>query len=115
MYNNLTMKLFNLTQKKLITDNLVIADNFFLRNHGLIGVSKENAYALYFQTHFGIHTFGMKFSLTILVCDQNFIAKKIEENLKPNSFFFWNLKYSNIIELPFLSYQVKIGDRLEIK
>lgn len=109
------MKLFNLTQKKLITDNLVIANTFQLRNIGLINIKKQKAFSLFLKTRWGIHTFGVLFPLTILVCDNDLTLKKIKHNLKPNSLFFWNPKYQNIIELPFFSNQIRVEDKVKIK
>jgi hypothetical protein len=109
------MKLFNLTQNTLITDNLIIANSLIDKTVGLIGKEKNEASSLYFQTRWGIHTFGMKFPITVIVCDNNFIVKKIIKNLQSNSFFFWNPKYKNIFELILKNFVVNLDDKIVIE
>lgn len=64
---------------------------------GLIG--KKYPESILFQTRFGIHTFGLKFPIDILVLDNDRVVY-VKENLFPNRFFIWNPKYKNVIELP---------------
>lgn len=65
---------------------------------GLLGY--EAAFPLLFQTRFGIHTFGMKYPIDVVVLDNLFVVQKMQENLKPNRLFFWNPQYQYILELP---------------
>jgi uncharacterized protein len=65
---------------------------------GLIGVSKP--FALMLETHFGIHTFGLKFPIDVLVLTNRNTVVSLKENLKPNRIFLWNPIYGKIIELP---------------
>lgn len=64
---------------------------------GLIG--KKYPESILFQTRFGIHTFGLKFPIDVLVLDNDRVVN-IKEKLPPNRFFIWNPKYNNVIELP---------------
>jgi uncharacterized membrane protein (UPF0127 family) len=65
---------------------------------GLIGTPK--AFPLFFSTRFGIHTFGVRFPIDVLILTKNNEVVKIKKNLLPNRFFFWNPKYSKVVELP---------------
>lgn len=68
------------------------------KTKGLIG--KDNAEPVFFKTRFGIHTFGLKFGIDVLILDKEHKVVKIKKNLPPNHLFFWNPKYDAIIELP---------------
>lgn len=70
---------------------------FWDKSKGLINKLKpEN---VYFKTRCGIHTFGLKFPLDVVILDKNNKVKKIKESLKPNRIFLWNPKYEKILEL----------------
>lgn len=77
--------------------------NYFQSLIGLIG--KSHPEPVLIKTRFGIHTFGLKFPIDVLVLDKTneeniYKIIKIKQNLPPNRFFFWNLHYSIIIEIP---------------
>lgn len=65
---------------------------------GLIG--KEKPYPLYFQTRWGIHTFGLRFPIDVLILDNKNSVQKIKKFLRPNRIFIWNPQFYRIIELP---------------
>lgn len=82
---------------------------------GLIG--KEKAESLLLKTRFGIHTFGLKFLIDVLILDKNYKVKYIKENLLSNRIFFWNPKYNMIVELPngvVKKNKIKIGQMIEL-
>jgi uncharacterized protein len=54
----------------------------------------------FFQTRFGIHTFGMKFPIDVLILNGEKKVEKLAANVMPNRFFFWNPRYCNVVELP---------------
>lgn len=56
--------------------------------------------AVYFETRFGIHTFGLKFPIDILILDKSNKIKIIKENFNPNKILFWNPIFKRVIELP---------------
>lgn len=95
--------------------------NFWQSIIGLIG--KKNPEPVLIQTRFGIHTFGLKFPIDVLVLEKlkgslprprlakarrGLIKKneniykiiQIKRFLFPNHLFFWNMKYNIILELP---------------
>ena len=68
------------------------------KSKGLIGEKK--AFPVFFKTRFGIHTYGMKFPIDVVIVDQNMRVFLLRKNLKPNRFFFWNPIYDGVLELP---------------
>lgn len=65
---------------------------------GLAGFSKPQA--IMFKTYFGIHTFGLRFPIDVLVLDKDEHVVKLGIGLPPNRIFFWSPIYNTIIELP---------------
>lgn len=95
---------------------IVRAKNWKEKLLGLIG--KKKAYPLLLQTRFGIHTFGLKFPIDILVLDKNNKIVKIKKSLKPNRIFLWNPIHDMVIELPegFVNRQsLKMGDAVKVR
>src|SRR3989338_4720684 len=72
---------------KIIRLKAVKADNFWDKCVGLIG--KDENTCLYLETRFGLHTFGMRHIIDILILDKKDIVSKIKISLSPNRFFFW--------------------------
>ena len=82
---------------------------------GLMG--KEKAYPIYFKTRFGIHTFFLKFSIDVVILDNEKGVVKLVEHLSPNKFLFWNLKYNHVVELPEGSIKRKgivLGEKINL-
>lgn len=65
---------------------------------GLIG--KDEPQALMIKTRFGIHTFGVKFPIDVLILNNQNQVVSLKNNLKPNRVFFWNPLYDKVLELP---------------
>lgn len=61
---------------------------------------KKEPKAVLMKTRFGIHTFGMRFPLDILVLDNEQKVVKLKESLKPNRIFMWHPLFDTILELP---------------
>lgn len=96
----------------MINIKIVIKRNKLL---GLIGAKKP--YSIFFQTRFGIHTFGLKFPIDVLILDKNNKVVKLRQNLKQNRIFVWNPKYNNVIELPVGTIEkkkIKIGNKISM-
>ena len=91
------MILKNKTTGKIICKDLKICDSFIDRMFGLL--LPTNPRNLLFKTRFGIHTFFLKEPIDILILNPKFKIVKIKKDLKPNQVFFWNPKYSLILEL----------------
>lgn len=81
---------------------------------GLIG--KKEITPVMFETRWGIHTFGMKVPIDVLVLDNTKVVA-LKESLKPNRIFLWNPRYKIVLELPkgtLKKLQIKKGSRLAL-
>lgn len=76
----------------------VFAKNMIQRMTGLIG--KHTAHGLVINTRFGIHTFGLKFPIDVLVLDNDGHVMSMKKHLKPHRVFFWNPMHDIVLELP---------------
>lgn len=65
---------------------------------GLIGAKKP--YPLLIKTRFGIHTFGMRFPIDVVVLDKNNRVVLIKENMQPSMLLFWKPTFDTVLELP---------------
>ncbi len=109
-----SMMVKNNTRGTLLCENIPVAKTLAEKANGLLG--EEKPAWLFFQTRWGIHTFGMKFPIDCLIMDDELKVKVIRENLKSNRFFFWRPGYKNILELPAGTVSgtgTQIGDVLE--
>lgn len=91
------------------------ATNLKEKIQGFIG--KDKPYALMLKTRFGIHTFGLKFPIDVLILDNKNKVVSVKENLKPNEIFLWNPIYQKVIELPggtIEEKQIKMGMPIDI-
>src|SRR3989344_6672816 len=85
---------------------------------GLIGKNKIEP--LLIETRFGIHTFGVKSPIDVVILDKKNNVIKIKKSLKPNRVFFWSLLFCKVLELPEKSIEknnikIKKHIRLTIK
>jgi len=83
------------------------------KNVGLIG--SKQVYPVFFQTRWGIHTFGLKFAIDVLILDSRFQVVKKVTDLPPNRIFFWPVVYQNVVELPagdIRRLKIKPGDQI---
>lgn len=79
---------------------------------GLAGIKK--IYPVYFETRLGIHTFGMKQSIDVMVLDSKNRIVIIRKNLGPNKIFVWNPKYAKVVELPAKKYKFTQGQEVAL-
>lgn len=80
---------------------------------GLIG--KDTPTSLYFETRWGIHTFGLKKPIDIVILDSQDRIQVIKSHLKPNRILLWNPKYFRVVELPvdeIKRLKLHIGEKL---
>lgn len=109
------MKIVNQTKKTILSDDAVEAKSFLDKSLGLIDLSKPRT--LIISTRFGIHTFGMKEKIDVIVLNQYGKVMKLKHDIKPNAIFTWKPKYSLIIELPpgsLLRSNTTTGDIIQI-
>ena len=82
---------------------------------GLIG--REKPVSLLIKTHFGIHTFGLKFPIDVLILDKKNKIVSLEKNLMPGKIFLWNPIYNKVLELPVGTIdkkKIKINDTIDL-
>jgi uncharacterized protein len=99
----------------MITLNVKPLYGILDRSKGLIFTTTPQSVLI--NTRIGIHTFGMKFALDILILDKHYKIVKLKKNIKPNRIFLWNPLHKTVIELPPGDIQknnLKIGDTLKI-
>jgi hypothetical protein len=106
------MKLINKRTGRKIVNEIEKLSDYLDKAIGLL--SDKFCNSLFFQTRFGIHTFGLKKPITVIICDDSFRIVKIKYKLTPNRIFIWNPKFRNVIELPYSNYRIKNGDRLKL-
>jgi|SRR3989344_4867885 len=81
---------------------------------GLIG--RENLAPIIFETRFGIHTFGLKFPIDVLILDSKKKVVVLKEVLSPNKIFLWNPVYKIVLELPagtIKKYNIRKGTKIQ--
>lgn len=92
------MIIVNLTKQTTLTFHAKQAKSFWDQLLGLH--RKSNPRSLLFRTRFGIHTFFLHDPIDVIVLDSKNRVIKIKENMSPNRVFFWNPRYTIVIELP---------------
>lgn len=110
------MTIINRTRSVVLSENVKEAKTYQEKKLGLLG--SDGRTGLYIQTRWGIHTFGMKFPIDVLILDEKNRVVKYKRNLKPNRVFFWNPRYSRVIEIPTSLIQegtIEIGDKISIR
>lgn len=109
------MKIFNKTKSIYLSQDLKIASSFSDKLLGML--RKANLGGSSFQTRFGIHTFFLKFHIDVIILDKNGKVVKLASML-PNKVFFWNPKYSQVLELPsgtIKKTKTEVGDLLSLR
>jgi uncharacterized membrane protein (UPF0127 family) len=104
----------NKTKNTLISKDFKLLKGFWSKSKGLIDSTKGT---VVFHTRFGIHTFGMKNAIDVIITDKKFRVTSIKEYLQPNKVFLWNPKGNLVIELENGSVkksETEINDFLEI-
>ncbi|TAL64209.1 MAG: hypothetical protein EPN88_11345, partial [Bacteroidetes bacterium] len=85
----------------------------------LFGLNKyKKPVAILLKTRFGIHTFGLSYSIDVLIVSKEKKVVRMKRSLKPNRFFFWNPRYNVIVELPegtINRVQIEINDFINLK
>ena len=79
------------------TIKAVYAHTLWQKTIGLLG--KERLFPLIIKTRWGIHTFGMKKPIDVIIVHNNKVVV-LKENLSPQRIFVWNPFYQTVVELP---------------
>lgn len=100
----------------MITISVRKAKNLSEKVMGLIGKNKPISFMI--RTRFGIHTFGLKFPIDVLILGKKNKVVSLKENLMPKRIFLWNPMYDKVLELPLgtiLKKKIKINDEIFLK
>src|SRR5260221_13089616 len=92
------MKVINKTKQIVLAEKVVIPTSLLDQSLGLL--KHKTPVAMLLKTRYGIHTFGMQYSIDILIVDETNHVAAMKKNLKPNRIFLWNFKHQTVIELP---------------
>lgn len=103
--------------------NYIYANPFCKRGRKLKGkviglIGKKKPVSLLIKTRFGIHTFGLKFPIDVLILDKKNKIVSLKKSLKPNRIFLWNPLYEKVLELPEGTINeegLKVGHKLNLK
>lgn len=105
------MKLFNKTRNVTIFDGVLVLHTMKEKTDGMLAFKTPRP--IYFETRWGIHTFGMGTTIDVAVLDAEGVVVSLKKNIKPNGFFFWNPKHKRVLELP-PTNNISSGDMLEL-
>lgn len=82
---------------------------------GLIRSTKPEA--IFLTTRFGIHTFGLRFPIDVVILDETYCPQVLKKHLVPNRIFLWNPRFKKVLELPegFIKERgIKKGERITL-
>jgi uncharacterized membrane protein (UPF0127 family) len=82
----------------MLAENIIIPKTLLDQTLGLLKYNKPVTMLL--KTHFGIHTFGMKYPIDIIILNSQNQIVALKKNLWPNSIYVWDIQYSTVLELP---------------
>ncbi len=105
------MTVVNQSRQTTLTHKLIIPTSLLDQSLGLL--KYKTPVAMLLRTRYGIHTFGMRYAIDVVILDKANRVVALKENLKPNSIFIWNWKYDTVLELPagtIKKTNVKIND-----
>ena len=112
------MKILNTSKNTVIAGNCTLADTFFSRFKGLMGVdSLRPGSGLLIVPCNSIHMFFMKFPLDIIFLDKNNCVVSLIEGIKPWQVSKIIRKAHSVLELPTGSIKASVtqaGDVLEL-
>lgn len=63
-------------------------------------INKKHISPVYIETRFGIHTFGIKKPIDVVVLDNTFHVVRLCKGMRPNRIYMWNPLYRYALELP---------------
>ena len=92
------------------------AKSTLARVRGLIG--QTDIEPLMIETRFGIHTFGMKRKMDVVILNKNYNIALTKSNMKPSRVFLWNPIFKFVLELPndyIKDQKLKVEDKLNLK
>lgn len=92
------MKIINKSKNATLAESYIEPKSLIDQSLGLIKYKTPKAMLL--KTRYGIHTLFMKYPIDILILNNKNHVVSIKENMQPNEYFVWNIKYTTVLELP---------------
>jgi len=92
------MKVFNQTRNMIIAEEVIEPKTLLDKSLGLLRY--KTPVAMLFHTRYGIHTFGMRYAIDVLILDKDNQVVAMKQELKPNLIFTWDTRYESVLELP---------------
>lgn len=92
------MLIKNIIKNTVLSQDAVFITSLKERAIGLISSDKPRT--IVFETRYGIHTFGMKYAIDVVILNKQKKVIALKENLQPNRFFLWRVNGIIVIELP---------------
>lgn len=102
---------------RALVGNLTVADSIFSRMKGLLGrdvLSKGEG--LWIRPCKGVHTFGMKFAIDVIILNREQCVIAIMNELKPNRMTAIYYSAATVLELPAATArdaQLSVGDVID--
>lgn len=101
-----------------LVGNLIVADSILTRMKGLLGKdSLQSGSGLLLKPCKGVHTFGMRFAIDVVILDRENRVIAIKNRLKPNRMTAIYLSATTVLELPAATAsaaKLSVGDFIEI-
>jgi uncharacterized protein len=109
------MTVKNKSKHKTLATSLITPTSLVDQSLGLL--KHKTPQAMLLKTRFGIHTLFMNYPIDVVILDNKHRVVAIKENLKPNEYFVWNIKYNLVLELPtgtIRATETEIGDIISL-
>jgi uncharacterized protein len=106
----------NSTRATVLSESVRALTRWSEAAQGLI--AEEKPEAMFLRTRWGIHTFGVRFPIDVIVFDDANVVRAMRASLKPFRFFFWNPQWENVLELPagtIVATHTEVGDALQLE
>ena len=112
------MQALNLTTKQKVATHLMIATTVFSRMKGLLGKNSLNqGEGLLIKPCKGVHTFGMKFPIDVIILDNDNVVIAVSKEVSPNRLTPVYRHAAAVIEVPAGTLEATtttVGNQLEI-
>lgn len=76
----------------------------------------EGVAPIYFETRWGVHTFGLSYPILCLILNSDDVVVK-SRVLKKSQLFIWDPRYKKVLEIPKPNRQissVRVGDKIDL-
>ena len=111
---------FNQTRRVHLATALAVADTYWTRLRGLLGLTADdfgNGSGLWIVPCHGVHTHGMRFPIDLVYLDRNLRVIHLHPDLPPWRFAAVRTQARSVLELPCHTVEetkTAVGDKIEI-